>query len=96
MPEMHARLRWPDGSTERVYSPSLVLAEHLDEGAAYSLDEFGRRARAALTEASERVRARYGFPCGRAAASLASVEARIARHRVGEVVGPVVVEALER
>ncbi|MCD2185900.1 MSMEG_0570 family nitrogen starvation response protein [Actinomycetospora soli] len=92
MPEMHVRLRWPDGTTDRVYSPSLVLAEHLEEGAAYPLEEFGRRSREALTEASERVRAAYGFPCGRAAASLAGIEARLARQSGGEVV----VEAIER
>jgi uncharacterized repeat protein (TIGR04042 family) len=92
MPEMHARLRWPDGTTDRVYSPSLVLGEYLDQGAAYPLAEFERRTRAALTEASDRVRAKYGFPCSRAAASLAGIEARLARFDDGEVV----VEALER
>jgi uncharacterized repeat protein (TIGR04042 family) len=92
MPEMHVRLRWPDGSTDRVYSPSLVLAEHLEEGASYPLEDFGRRSREALTEASERVRAKYGFPCSRAAASLAGIEDRLARQTGGEVV----VEAIER
>ncbi|MDL5158819.1 MSMEG_0570 family nitrogen starvation response protein [Actinomycetospora termitidis] len=92
MPEMHARLRWPDGTTERVYSPSLVLAEYLEEGGRYPLEDFARRSREALTEASERVRAKYGFPCSRAAASLAGIEAAVARQRDGEVL----VEALER
>lgn len=92
MPEMYARLRWPDGTTDRVYSPSLVLAEYLEEGTAYPLDEFRRRTRTALTEASDRVRARYGFPCSRAAASLAGIESRLARLTDGEVL----VEALER
>ncbi|GAA4822175.1 MSMEG_0570 family nitrogen starvation response protein [Actinomycetospora corticicola] len=92
MPEMHVRLRRPDGTTERVYSPSLVLAEYLEEGTMYPLDDFGRRTRAALTEASERVRAKYGFPCSRAAASLAGVEARLAR----QTGGGVLVEAIER
>lgn len=92
MPEMYAHLRWPDGTRERVYSPSLVLAEHLDEGAAYPLADFAHRSRTALTEASERVRARYGFPCGRAAASLAGIEARVASFGTGDVL----VEALER
>lgn len=92
MPEMHVRLRWPDGTADRVYSPSLVLAEYLEEGATYPLDDFARRTRTALTEASERVRAKYGFPCSRAAASLAGIEARIA----GQAGGEVLVEALER
>ena len=74
MPEMHVRLRWPDGTRDRVYSPSLVLAEHLDEGASYP-----------------RVRARYGVPCGRAAASLAGIEARVRQYEGGDVL----VEAVE-
>jgi uncharacterized repeat protein (TIGR04042 family) len=92
MPEMHVRLRWPDGTRERVYSPSLVLAEHLEPGVAYPLDDFARRSRAALTEAGERVRAKYGFPCSRAAASLAGIEARVRTYAAG---GEVVVEAVE-
>ncbi|MCD2195912.1 MSMEG_0570 family nitrogen starvation response protein [Actinomycetospora endophytica] len=91
MPEMHVRLRWPDGTRERVYSPSLVLAEHLDAGTAYPLEDFARRSREALTEASERVRAKYGFPCSRAAASLAGIEARVRRYGEGDVL----VEAVE-
>jgi uncharacterized repeat protein (TIGR04042 family) len=91
MPEMHVRLRWPDGTRERVYSPSLVLAEHLEAGVAYPLDDFARRSRVALTEAGERVRARYGFPCTRAAASLAGIEARVRTYAAGEVL----VEAVE-
>jgi uncharacterized repeat protein (TIGR04042 family) len=94
MPEMHVRLRWPDGTRERVYSPSLVLAEHLAEGTAYPLDDFARRSREALTEASERVRAKYGFPCSLAAASLAGIEARVARYSDGAG-GEVLVEAVE-
>jgi len=94
MPEMHVLLRWPDGVGQRVYSPSLVLAEHLGEGEAYPIDELARRCREALTEASERVRATYGFPCGRAAASLAAVEERARRCR-GAGEGEVVVVAVE-
>ena len=79
MPEVHARLRWPDGTRARCYSPSLVLTEHLEEGASYPVGEFVGRARAALTEASDRVRAEYGFPCRLAAASLAGIEGEAAR-----------------
>lgn len=91
---MHVRLRWPDGTRERVYSPSLVLAEHLAEGTAYTLDDFARRSRDALTEASERVRAKYGFPCARAVASPAGIEARVRQYSRGTG-GEVLVEAVE-
>ena len=65
---------WPDGSTRVHYSPSLVIGEHLHVGAAYPVAEFVERSRIALGIASERVRAAYGFPCSRAAASLAGIE----------------------
>ncbi len=90
---MHVHLRWPDGSAQRVYSPSLVLTDHLDEGASYPIEDLLPRMRTALTEASNRVRASYGFPCTRAAASLAAVESRAARYAGGDVA---VVEAFER
>ncbi len=56
-------VRWPDGRTEACYSPSLVMHDHLAVGAEYPVAEFAARTRAALDEASERVRARFGFAC---------------------------------
>ncbi|GAA4877529.1 MSMEG_0570 family nitrogen starvation response protein [Actinomycetospora straminea] len=94
MPEVHVRLRWPDGTARRYYSPSLVLTEHVEEGAGYATPDLLVRARTALTEASERVRARYGFPCGLAAASLAAIEQDAARH--GAAPGVVRVEGFDR
>jgi uncharacterized repeat protein (TIGR04042 family) len=78
MPEMIFDIRWPDNSTEPCYSPSLVVREHLDVGAAYALPEFLSRCRAALQIASDRVQAKYGFPCSRAMAQLARIETRAA------------------
>ena len=95
MPEVHARLRWPDGTRARCYSPSLVLTEHLDEGASYPVDEFVARARAALTEASDRVRAQYGFPCRLAAASLAGIESEATRF-ASDAEAAVTVEGFDR
>lgn len=74
MPEMHFRVRWPDGSTDTCYSPSWVIEEHLAEGASYALDDFVARARAALDIASERVRAKYGFACSSALDQAAAIE----------------------
>jgi uncharacterized repeat protein (TIGR04042 family) len=79
MPEMLFHIRWPDGATERCYSPSLVIKEHLAVGATYDVAEFLRRSRAALTIASNRVRERYGFACSRATGQLARLEAAAAR-----------------
>jgi len=69
MPEMTFDVCWPDGSTQSCYSPSLVIHDYLRTGARYTVSEFRSRAGAALTEASERVRARYGFACTSAAAT---------------------------
>ena len=76
MPEIRFDIRWPDGTLERCYSPSLVVQELLPEGQALPLFEFMARARAALTIGSERVRLKYGFTCSAALDQLAALEQR--------------------
>ena len=75
MPEMHYRLRWPDDSESICYSPSRVIQDHFAPGDSYALADFLARARAATQIASERVAARYGFACSRAADQLHEIEA---------------------
>jgi putative flavoprotein involved in K+ transport len=72
---MHFRVKWPTGTEEDCYSPSYVIEEHLEEGKAYTVDDFVARVRAALTIASERVYAKYGFECSSALDQLRSIEA---------------------
>ena len=84
MPETTFAVRWPDGAEQRWYSPSLVVHELLEPGATYEVGELVRRAREAMTTASERVRASYGFPCSRALGSLQDVEAQAARYATDE------------
>ncbi|CAP57691.1 conserved hypothetical protein [Gluconacetobacter diazotrophicus PA1 5] len=67
------RVRWPDGAESDCYSPSLVVRDHFTPGTDYPVADFMDRAGVALTEASERVRARYGFPCSRAAGQLRTI-----------------------
>jgi uncharacterized repeat protein (TIGR04042 family) len=74
MPEMRFQIRWPDGAVEQCYSPSLVIRDHLAVGETYSVPEFLRRSRIALTIASDRVREKYGFACSRAMGQLARLE----------------------
>jgi uncharacterized repeat protein (TIGR04042 family) len=71
---MRFRIRWPDGSTESCYSPSLVVKEFLSVGSSYSVADFVARSRAALEIASERVKEKYGWGCSRAAAQAARIE----------------------
>lgn len=93
MPEMRFRIRWPDGSSESCYSPSLVVKDHLVVGETYALDDFLERCRVALHCASERVEARYGRPCAFALAQLAALETRAAL--LSMPAGSVFIEAFE-
>lgn len=74
MPEMIFRVRWPDGQESDCYSPSLVIQDHFTPGQNYPVSLFLEKAQTALHEASERVRARYGFPCSRALGQLQAIE----------------------
>jgi uncharacterized repeat protein (TIGR04042 family) len=94
MPEMHFRVRWPDGTSESCYSPSLVIKDYFQEGGAYPVPDFLDRSRTALGIASERVRAKYGFACTSAAAQLARIE-DAALTFAGLADAHVVVEAFE-
>ena len=80
MPEMYFRVRWPDGAIQRYYSPSTVIEDFLSSGTAYPLAHFVDRSRQALGIASERVRAKYGFACTRAAGQLAEIESTAASY----------------
>ena len=62
-------VRWPDGQVQRCYSPSLVMHDYLTSGSDYTVADFVDRSATALQEASERVRAKFGFACTSAAAT---------------------------
>lgn len=79
MPEMFFHLSWPDGTQRRCYSPSLVIKDYFQPGAAYPLPDFLRRSREAYGIASERVRQKYGFGCAHAASELEALEDLAAR-----------------
>lgn len=93
MPEVFFDVRWPDGVTQRCYSPSTVIADYFAPGGEYGLDEFVSRSRTALGIAGERVREKYGFFCTGASAELVRIEQTAATY--ARVVGATVtVEAL--
>jgi uncharacterized repeat protein (TIGR04042 family) len=94
MPETRFHIRWPDGRTERCYSPSLVVKDFLSVGVSYPLAEFVSRSRTALDIASERVKEKYGWHCSRAAAQLARIEA-VARDFADFAGAYVIVDAFE-
>lgn len=86
MPEMTVTVRWPDGRVAECYSPSLVMHDHLSPGATYRVDEFTQRSATALAEASERVRARYGFTCSASAASLERIQSTASTFAAADLV----------
>lgn len=76
MPEVRFQVEWPDGSQESCYSPSLIVKDYFSPNQNYTLEEFVTRSREALQIASDRVQAKYGFPCGLAMGQLQSIERR--------------------
>ncbi|WP_432993851.1 MSMEG_0570 family nitrogen starvation response protein [Dactylosporangium sp. CA-233914] len=91
MAERYVLVRWPDGTAQRIYSPATIADEFFTAGQRMPVVDFVDRTRQALGIASDRVKEAYGYPCGRAARSLAFVEARAAVQPAGDVV----VEAIE-
>ncbi|MBX2811045.1 MAG: MSMEG_0570 family nitrogen starvation response protein [Myxococcales bacterium] len=76
MPEYRVVVRWPDGQTDHIYSPSSVVQTFFRAGDRISLADFQARGSEALIAASMRVEARYGHPCSRAMSELRRLEAR--------------------
>ncbi len=74
MPEMRFLIRWRDGRNETCYSPSLVVKDFFAPGQSYPLADFLERSRTRAQHRSDRVKARYGFPCSRAMAQLNRIE----------------------
>ncbi|MFD4554003.1 MULTISPECIES: MSMEG_0570 family nitrogen starvation response protein [unclassified Streptomyces] len=93
MPEMYFDVRWPDGLTQRCYSPSTIVEDYFAPGGEYELAEFVERSRTALGIAGERVREKFGFFCTGASDQLALIERTAAAY--GDVTGArVTVESL--
>ena len=74
MPETRFKIQWPDGSQETCYSPSSIIRNYFEPEHDYELAEFVDRAQTALHIASDRVKAKYGRPCGLAIGQLAEIQ----------------------
>lgn len=95
MPEIRFQIQWPDGSQEICYSPSLVVKQYFAPGESYALDDFVSRSRTALTTASDRVQAKYGFPCSLALGQLSAIENRAAQFAALETPAVEVIQFLD-
>ena len=81
MPETYFQIQWSDGSQSVCYSPSSVVKKYFMPNTDYDLDDFVTRSRTALNIASDRVAAKYGFPCNKAMGQLAEIEANSAKYK---------------
>jgi uncharacterized repeat protein (TIGR04042 family) len=84
MPEVRLQLVWPDGGQSEFYSPSTVVLEYLKPGDELSILELEQRGVRALEEASERVRARYGFACTRVDEEMDRLRRRVSAFDAGD------------
>ena len=91
MPEMHFRVRWPDGAVQRCNSPSTVVEDYLEAEGVYTVAYFVARSRQALEIADDRVRAKFGMGCTAATGQLAEITATADGHHADD---RVTVEAL--
>ena len=73
----------PDGLAATPAEPT--MEDVFTVGHPYPVAEFVALSLDAMRTASDRVQARWGFPCSRAAATLAGIEARAAECTGGEV-----------
>jgi uncharacterized repeat protein (TIGR04042 family) len=76
MPETRFKVQWPDSSEETCYSPSSIVKKYFELDRDYELADFVDRAQTALNLASDRVRAKYGRPCGLAIGQLAEIQSK--------------------
>jgi uncharacterized repeat protein (TIGR04042 family) len=81
MPEIRFQVEWPDGSQEVCYSPSLVVKKYFTPDQSYPLTDFLDRSRTALQIASDRVKEKYGMPCGLALGQLQAIETKVQHYR---------------
>lgn len=80
MPEIRFQIEWPDGAQETCYSPSLIVKDYFKPGHEYPLADFVERSQTALQIASDRVKAKYGRPCGLALGQLQQIEAAAVKY----------------
>lgn len=90
MPAVHFEVTWPDGEQSSYYSPSTVIKEFFEQNTPYTQQEFSQRVFNALDEASERVRAKYGFACSAAADEARKIKLKLEALKQTEADGLVI------
>lgn len=85
MPETRFDIVWPDHSTQTCWSPSTVIHDYLKADQHYPVADFVELADTALTAASERVRAKYGYACTAAAEQIERIRSAGIDQGAGDV-----------
>lgn len=63
MPVTYITIEWPNNEKDQIYSPSSVIAEFFNKGEILTVDTFLIQCQKSLSEASERVRQKFGYAC---------------------------------
>lgn len=63
MPETYVNIKWPNGESDSVYSPSSIIESYFNENQDIEITFFVKDCEEALKEASNRVYQKFGFAC---------------------------------
>ncbi len=63
MPETYVNIKWPNGESDSVYSPSSVIENYFNKNQDIEIISFVNTCEEALNEASNRVYEKFGFVC---------------------------------
>ncbi len=81
MPEVEFYIEWPDGTTQKFYSPSTVVHDYFEAGTQLSVADLLEKSRQAYAKARQRVQDRYGFLCTHSLDAERSLEEVAGRYR---------------
>jgi len=94
MPAVNFDVRWPDGELVQYYSPSTVITSRLEVGRKYTMSDFYRIVDDALSEASERVKNKFGYYCSAAASEQSKISAKVHMLKSKDIDGSVIVVSI--
>jgi uncharacterized repeat protein (TIGR04042 family) len=86
MPETYFDIRWPNGKEQSCYSPSSVVSEFFQAESDYPLAEFMSLSESALSQASERVKLKFGYYCSSAADQLKQLQQTATQYNATDTV----------
>lgn len=89
MPAVHFKVQWPDGEEASYYSPSTIIYKYFQAGKSYSQNHFNTKVMAALDEASERVKNKFGYYCSAAQAEQHALQKKLSELHAKNITGDI-------